>query len=122
MYMNEILTSNILQWFNPDMIVRGVVIYFFVVWFCLVVWVVRDVTNRTRSIIFQIISILLVLFFTPLGIFVYLLLRPQKTIFEQVFEDEFFRLDSEFQKDNSKNKLHRRSSPGMDIEHKKERS
>ncbi len=117
--MNEILNTNILEWVNPDMIVRVLVIYFFVVWFCLVVWVVRDITNRTKSIIFQIISILLVLFFTPLGIFIYLLLRPQKTIFEQVFEDEFFRLDSEFQKENSKNKPHRRSSPGIDIEHKK---
>ena len=120
--MNSILNSQILTWINPDMIVRGVVIYFFVVWFCLVVWVVRDVTNRTRSIIFQVISILLVLFFTPLGIFVYLLLRPQKTIFEQVFEDEFFRLDSEFQKENhTKQKWLRKSSPGMDIEHKTDR-
>lgn len=75
------------------------------------VWVVRDVTNRTKSLIFQIISILLVLFFTPLGIFVYLLLRPQKTIFEQVFEDEFFRLDSEFQKEDTSKHKHRRSSP-----------
>lgn len=75
------------------------------------VWVVRDVTNRTKSLIFQIISILLVLFFTPLGIFVYLLLRPQKTIFEQVFEDEFFRLDSEFQKEDISKHKHRRSSP-----------
>ncbi len=117
--MNAILNSPILTWLNPDMIIRWVIVYFFVVWFCLVVWVVRDVTNRTKSLIFQIISILLVLFFTPLGIFVYLLLRPQKTIFEQVFEDEFFRLDSEFQKEDSMKHKNRRSSPGMDIEHKK---
>ena len=96
--MHDILNSNFLQWMNPDMIVRTIVVYFFIVWFCIVVWVVRDITNRTRSIVFQVLSIILVLFLTPLGIFLYLLLRPQKTLFEQVFEDEFFRLDAELRK------------------------
>jgi hypothetical protein len=101
---------------NPDVLFRSVIIYFFLVWFCLVVWVVRDITNRTHSIIFQVFSILLVLFLTPLGIFVYLLLRPQKTLFEQVFEAEFLRLDSEYQKEGEN---HKKSHTGMDITHKK---
>lgn len=121
--MNDFLQSRILEWFSPDMIVRSVVIYFFIVWFCLVVWVVRDITSRSRSILIQVLSIILVLFLTPLGIFIYLLLRPQKTLFEQVFEDEFFRLDAEFSKtDTGKHKQlpHTKTlSPGMDIIEKK---
>jgi len=103
----------LLSWINPDFLFRSVIIYFFIVWFCLVVWVVRDITNRTHSIIFQVSSIILVLFLTPLGIFIYLLLRPQKTLFEQVFESEFLRLDAEYQKESKK------SQAGMDISHKK---
>lgn len=120
--MNEILQSQLLQWLNPDMVIRGIIIYIFLVWFCVVVWVVRDVTNRTRSIFFQVLSIILVLFLTPLGIFIYLLLRPQKTLFEQVFEDEFFRLDAEFQKEHpakaKTEETKKHASSGMDIEKK----
>ena len=121
--MNEILQSQLLQWLNPDVVVRTVIIYFFIVWFCIVVWVVRDITNRTRSIFFQVISIIIVLFLTPLGIFLYLLLRPQKTLFEQVFEDEFFRLDAEFRTSESKKKHEevKKHSAGMDIEKKSHR-
>lgn len=114
--MNEFSNLNFLQWLSPDIVVRTVVIYFFIVWFCVVVWVVRDVTNRTRSILFQVLSIIMVLFLTPLGIFLYLLLRPQKTLFEQVFEDEFFRLDAEFRAGEVKQKHEiTRKHPGMDI-------
>jgi hypothetical protein len=52
---------------------------------------------------------------TPLGIFIYLLLRPQKTLFEQVFEAEFLRLDAEYKKET---KEHKKSHSGMDIEKK----
>ncbi len=106
---------DLLNLVNPDLIFRVVVIYFFIVWFCLVVWVVRDITNRTNSVIFQVFSILLVLFLTPLGIFIYLLLRPQKTLFEQVFEEEFLKLENEYSDDKTKEK---KKHGGLDIEKK----
>jgi len=74
-------------------------LYVFVVWFCIVVWVAKDISNRTRSIWLQIVSILIVLFLTPLGIFIYLLIRPQKTLFEKIFEEEFLKLDAEYKKE-----------------------
>lgn len=110
------LPLNIMAWINPDILFRSVIIYFFVVWFCLVIWVVRDITNRTHSLLFQVLSILMVLLLTPLGIFIYLLLRPQKTLFEQVFESEFIRLDSEYAKNDKHDKKH---PAGMDISQKK---
>ncbi len=63
------------------------------------VWVAKDINNRTRSIILQVFCILIVLFLTPLGIFIYLLIRPQKTLFEKIFEEEFLKLDAEYKKE-----------------------
>ena len=107
---------DLLTWLNPDFLFRSIVVYFFIIWFCLVIWVVRDITNRTHSLMFQVTSILMVLVLTPLGIFIYLLLRPQKTLFEQVFEAEFSRLEAEYEKtDTHDTKI----STGMDITQKK---
>ncbi len=106
--------AELIQLINPDFFIQGFVIYFFIVWFCLVIWVVRDITNRTHSLFFQVFSILLVLFLTPLGIFVYLLLRPQKTLFEKIFEDEFLKIDTE-EKTHPTNQKY---SSGIDIKKK----
>lgn len=99
--MNDFISPELLQMVNPNVVLRGIIVYLFVVWFCIVVWVVRDITNRTRSVTFQVLSILLVLGLTPLGIFIYLLIRPQKTLFEKVFEEEFLKLDSESEKERT---------------------
>ena len=97
--MNNFLNPQLLQMINPNVVLRSIIVYLFIVWFCIVVWVVRDITNRTKSIVFQILSIVLVLLLTPLGIFIYLLIRPQKTLFEKVFEEEFLKLDEDNQKE-----------------------
>jgi len=44
---------------------KFIVIYFIIVWIAILVWVVKDITNRTNSIIMQAISILLILLLTP---------------------------------------------------------
>jgi len=71
-----------------DLLLKMVIIYFFVFWGALVVWVIKDITNRSTNLFLQIISILLVLAFTPLfGLPIYLLIRPRSTIFEQYYEN-----------------------------------
>ncbi len=100
--MNELTNSSIFSLVDPNLIFKGAIIYLFIVWFCIVVWVVRDITNRTQSVFLQIFSTLLVLFLTPLGIFIYLLIRPQKTLFEKIFEQEFLKLDEEVIKETQK--------------------
>lgn len=104
--MNDFINPELLQMVNPNVVLRAIIVYIFVVWFCIVVWVVRDITNRTRSVTFQVLSIVLVLGLTPLGIFIYLLIRPQKTLFEKVFEEEFLKLDAENQKETHPNHHH----------------
>lgn len=62
-----------------------VVLYFFVIWISILIWVMKDIKNRTERISLQILSILTILIFTPFGIFLYLLIRPSKTLFEQYY-------------------------------------
>lgn len=64
-----------------------VVIYFFIVWIAIIIWVTKDIINRTNNILYQIFSIFTVLLWTPLWIVVYLLIRPSKTLFEKYYEE-----------------------------------
>lgn len=49
----------------------------------LVVWTFRDIRSRTHDLFFQLLSILLVLGFNVLGLFLYLILRPRETLAER---------------------------------------
>jgi hypothetical protein len=63
---------------------QGAVGYIALVWIFIILWVARDSGNRSDSILFQLISIILVVITTPLiGLPLYLLLRPSQTLFER---------------------------------------
>lgn len=57
--------------------------YLTALWFCLVVWTIRDIRTRTRDVIVQILATLLVLVFNIPGLVLYLILRPPETLDEQ---------------------------------------
>lgn len=76
-----------------ESVLKFAIIYFFVIWLAILIWVVKDISNRTNSILLQILSILIILIFTPLGIFLYLLIRPSKTVFEQYYHEVEENLD-----------------------------
>jgi len=75
-------------------VVTFVLLYFFVIWVIILIWVTKDIKNRTENIFLQILSILTVLIFTPFGLFLYLLIRPTKTLFEQYYSEVEDNLDS----------------------------
>ncbi len=77
-----------------EFILKLIIIYFFIVWIAIVVWVIKDIWNRTESIIFQTLCILIVLIFTPLWVFLYILIRPSKTLFEKYYEEIEENLDN----------------------------
>lgn len=88
--MNEILDydlspyiQSIYEWITFESSIRFMIVYFFIIWISLIVWVIKDIVNRTESIILQTISILIILIWTPFGIFIYLLIRPSQTLFEK---------------------------------------
>ena len=72
--------------------------YTLALWFALIVWAFRDIESRSRSVIAQIFSTLLVvLFFIP-GALIYLLLRPRETLdeaFGRALEEEYLLQDIE---------------------------
>ncbi len=51
-------------------------------WMSLVIWTFRDMRLRSRDIFAQLLASLVVLIFGPLGLLIYLILRPQETLAE----------------------------------------
>jgi len=84
--------------------IKFVIIYFFVIWIALLLWVMKDISNRTDSILLQILSIFIILFLTPFGIFIYLLIRPWQTLFEKYYDEIEYNLDTFNQLMEEKNK------------------
>lgn len=70
-----------------EIFIKFIIWYFFFIWIALLLWVMKDIWNRTNSIFLQILSIFIVLFLTPLWIFLYLIIRPTKTLFEKYYEE-----------------------------------
>jgi RNA polymerase subunit RPABC4/transcription elongation factor Spt4 len=72
--------------------------YLVALWFVLVVWTFRDIETRSRSVITQVFSTLLVvLFFVP-GVLLYLILRPKESMdvaFQRSLEEEYLLQDLE---------------------------
>lgn len=70
-----------------EFVIKFVIVYFFIIWISLVVWVLKDIRNRTTNLFFQFICVLIPVFLTPFGIFVYLLVRPTKTLYEKYYDE-----------------------------------
>lgn len=70
-----------------EFMVKFFIIYFFFVWMALVLWVARDIWNRSNSRLFQLFCVLTIVCLTPLGFFLYLLIRPHSSVYER-YQDE----------------------------------
>ncbi len=93
-FINKLMTfdyinflSNIFSVLTFETFLKMILIYFFIVWIAIIIWVTKDIINRTNNILLQIFSILTVLFGTPLWIVIYLLIRPSRTLFERYYEE-----------------------------------
>jgi RNA polymerase subunit RPABC4/transcription elongation factor Spt4 len=67
-------------------------------WVSLVIWTFRDVRARSRDIFAQLLASLLVVIFGPLGLGLYLILRPRETLteaYERSLEEEALLQDIE---------------------------
>ncbi len=72
--------------------------YLIALWFVLVVWTFRDIETRSRSVLTQIFSTLLVVLFYVPGVLLYMILRPKETIdgtFQRSLEEEYLLQDLE---------------------------
>lgn len=84
-FLMNFLTSLTLEDF-----IKILVIYLLILWASIIVWVTKDIINRTNNILFQIFSILTVVILTPLWIILYFIIRPAKTLFEKGYTDPDF--------------------------------
>lgn len=65
-----------------EIVVAGIVALTVAFWIGLVVWTFRDIRSRTRDFFAWLLAVLLVLGMGPVGLLLYLLLRPKETLAE----------------------------------------
>lgn len=70
-----------------EVFIKFLVIYFFIIWISLLIWIIKDISNRTENIFLQILSVLTILLLTPFWFFIYLIIRPSKTLLERYYEE-----------------------------------
>jgi len=72
--------------------------YLLALWFVLAVWAFRDIETRSRSVVTQVFSTLLVVLFWVPGLLLYRLLRPKETLdeaYQRSLEEEYLIQDLE---------------------------
>jgi RNA polymerase subunit RPABC4/transcription elongation factor Spt4 len=72
--------------------------YLVALWFVLVVWTFRDIETRSKNVLTQVFSTLLVVLFYVPGVLLYLILRPKETLdaaFQRSLEEEYLLQDLE---------------------------
>ena len=88
--MNELISAlgGLTSSGTLNTIFLGVLVYIGIIWIALILWVTKDITNRTNSMAFQIASISMIIFLTPVfGLPLYILVRPSRTLMERYFEE-----------------------------------
>lgn len=92
----NVLMDSIINFYNfisqnltIDAAIKFWLLYFFILWGAFIIWIIKDITNRTTNILLQVFSILVVIFLTPIfWLPIYLLMRPRRTIFEKYYEED----------------------------------
>jgi hypothetical protein len=62
----DVLLKNFYDIVTIDLFIKLVIAYFFIIWISVIVWVLKDITNRTNSLFLQLLSLFIVVFLTPL--------------------------------------------------------
>ncbi|MBD3157000.1 hypothetical protein GF369_04210 [Candidatus Peregrinibacteria bacterium] len=83
--------SELVSWMsNPDVsriLITILLGYLILLWVSLIIWTTKDIISRTNNVIYQLISIALVVMLNIFGLLIYLGIRPSKTLIEKFFED-----------------------------------
>lgn len=79
---NWLQTTNFLSFF-----LQGTLLYFAIFWFALLIWVTRDIINRTNNVVFQAAVIILNTVLPLFGLVIYLLIRPSRTLMEKYYDE-----------------------------------
>lgn len=89
------LIQNWLENGTVSTILQFFVIYVAALWIALIIWVTRDVINRSNSLIFQVFSISINIILPIFGLLFYLIIRPTETLVEKLYQDLEYKILSE---------------------------
>lgn len=81
--------SNMFSNVSLELVLKVIIVYFFVLRIAIIIWVTKDIINRTNNVLYQIFAIFIVLFWTPFSVAIYFLIRPTHTLFEKYYEQDF---------------------------------
>jgi RNA polymerase subunit RPABC4/transcription elongation factor Spt4 len=87
--MPNLNLSNLGTFFQYFIAVFGA--FFVALWLSLIFWTLRDIRARSQDRFIQILATLVVAILGPLGIFIYLILRPPQTmdeVYQHTLEEE----------------------------------
>jgi hypothetical protein len=59
------LTIFLIENVTIEIALKIIIAYFFIVWIILVIWVMKDISIRTNSLLFQVFCVLTILILTP---------------------------------------------------------
>ena len=82
-----LFVTSIYESITFDTFIKFFVLYFFIIWISVLLWVMKDISNRTNNVLLQIVSVLIILILSPFWIFIYLLIRPSDTLFEKYYNE-----------------------------------
>ena len=88
----NVYINTLWQSINFEFLIKFIIDNVFIIWISLFVWVWKDIRNRSSIIIFQVFC-LIVAVIPFLGIFLYLLIRPSKTLYEKYYDEIESNLD-----------------------------
>ncbi len=91
---SESLFGQIWESVSFELALKFAVLYICIIWIAIVVWVIKDITNRTTSILLQVFCILLVVLLPFMWVFLYLLIRPGNTLLEKYYWEVEENLDT----------------------------
>lgn len=111
--------SELVSWMShPDIsriLIAILLGYILLLWISLIVWTTKDIISRTNKVIYQLISITLVVILNIFGLLIYLGIRPSKTLIEKFFEDLEYEALAQAtkidEKEDNKKKTQRKSKP-----------
>ncbi|PIS32326.1 hypothetical protein COT40_00610 [Candidatus Peregrinibacteria bacterium CG08_land_8_20_14_0_20_41_10] len=93
------LVQSFLQLDFWGLVSRAAVFYVIILWLAIVVWTVKDAASRSGNVFFQVVSIILVILLTPLlGLPIYFIIRPARTLGERSYLEAEDALASETEK------------------------
>ena len=69
-----------------DILKKSTLFYLAILWFSIIIWVTKDIVSRSNNILVQMFSIIINCI-PLLGLIIYLLIRPNKTLLESYYEE-----------------------------------